>query len=321
MRKILITGAKGFVGKHLVDAFFKQPYLNQYEIFQYREDITDSYALSNFFSFIQPDYVYHLASASSDKLSHYKRAQNYAANIVGTANIVNCCVNYNVKRLIFTSSNAVYNPELRDCDETTRDLYPMSPYGVAKLASEFDIINANRVFDLPYTILRLHSVYGPDQKYLFHKNIMSNLIHSINNGIEIPIYGDGNQYLQFTYVEDLVEPMIKLLGNMHSWNQIYNFGSQYGHSLLSVVNKIEIFLNKKAKINFIKTKLPIKSGHILHFKEREDLVWDESKETSIQVGISKCCQEMEQICYTDGAFPPKPDLNLEILKNIPENWK
>src|SRR5690606_11980832 len=121
-----------------------------------KDDITKVFELYNI------EYVYHFAAYAAEGLSPFIRQYNYTNNLVSTANIVNKCIEFSVKRLIFTSSMAVYgagNPPFNESDATA----PIDPYGVAKLACEMDIRIAGDQHGLDWCIIRPHNVYGDNQ--------------------------------------------------------------------------------------------------------------------------------------------------------------
>ena len=152
--KILITGVAGLIGSRLADWIIEnlpdhsvigiddlsggyEENINPKVKF-YKMDVKDS-SLKDVFSKENPDYVFHLAAYAAEGLSPFIRQYNYQNNLVATANIVNECIKHNIKRLVFTSTLAVYGHGEGGIFDEDQIPSPIDPYGVAKYACEMDI--------------------------------------------------------------------------------------------------------------------------------------------------------------------------------------
>jgi UDP-glucose 4-epimerase len=145
----------------------------------------------------QPDEVYHLA-ANVDSAS----SGCHDTNATGTLNIVNSCVQYKIKRLVFTSSAAVYR------NGSYGDLHPIGLYGATKLYGEnliWAAVNKVGIDNLNINICRLFNVYGPRQK----SGLIANVIRAILNNDPIVVYGDGSQHRDYVYVKDVVNELVR----------------------------------------------------------------------------------------------------------------
>lgn len=181
---------------------------------------------------VKPDVVYHFAAYAAECLSPFIRKYNYRNNLVATAEVVTACIKQKVKRLVFTSSMAVYgdgDPPFTESD----DCRPIDPYGVAKLACEQDIQIAGVQHGLDWCILRPHNVYGPgqvcNQKY---RNVFGIWMNKIKADLPILVFGDGSQRRAFTHIDDMMYPLWHAGLTEKASKQIINLGGQTTTSLL-----------------------------------------------------------------------------------------
>lgn len=195
------------------------------------------------FSLVQPDLVYHLAAYAAEGLSPWIRRYNYQNNLVATADVVNCCLNHNVRRLIYTSSMAVYGrdiPPFREGDRCS----PIDPYGVAKLAAERDIQIAGEQHGLDWTIIRPHNVYGPGQVYdQQYRNVLTIWLNRYRRGLPLLIHGDGLQRRAFSYVDDCLEPLYRAGTDPKAGHQIINLGGSEPVTLRHMADLIRDMLS------------------------------------------------------------------------------
>ena len=172
----LVTGGAGFIGSHVVDELLKMEHRVvvlddlsgglQSNVPSEAEfvlgSITDEKLVNNLFEKFNVDYVYHLAAHAAEGLSHFIRRFNYQNNLIGSVNLINASVNYNVKCFVFTSSIAVYGDIEPPMNEASTPS-PADPYGIAKYAVELDLKNAHSLFGLNSIVFRPHTVYGSRQ--------------------------------------------------------------------------------------------------------------------------------------------------------------
>lgn len=174
----------------------------------------------------KPDIVYHFAAYAAEGLSPFIRTYNYRNNLLATADIVNCCINHDVQRLIFTSSMAVYGSGDPPFDEVDH-CHPIDPYGNAKLACERDIQIAGEQHGLDWCIIRPHNVYGPgqvcDQQY---RNVLTIWMSRYRRSLPLRVYGDGSQRRAFSYVEDILPCLHRAGVSAESNRQIINLGGK-----------------------------------------------------------------------------------------------
>jgi len=257
-KTILITGVAGLIGSRMADWIIENQ--SDYDVvgiddlsggyFEninskvkfYQVDCKDD--LSSIFQRHQPEYVYHFAAYAAEGLSPFIRCFNYENNLVATANIVNNCIKHNVKRLIFTSSMAVYGDNKPPFSE---DLIPtpIDPYGVAKYSCESDIKIAGIQHGLDWCIIRPHNVYGINQNiWDKYRNVLGIWMNQNLNDLPMTIFGDGEQTRAFSYIDDCLEPFWKCATQENTSKQIINIGGTKHYSI-NEANRIltEVMMN------------------------------------------------------------------------------
>ena len=196
--KILITGVAGLLGSRLADWIIEnKPEVEVIGIDDlsggYLENVNSKvnfwqmnlvdHPIDNCFQLHQFDYVFHFAAYAAEGLSPFIRQYNYNNNLVATARIVNNCIKYDVKRLIFTSTLAVYGHGYGGIFDETQVPKPIDPYGVAKYACEMDIQIAGEQHGLDYCIIRPHNVYGRKQNiWDKYRNVLGIWMYQHMNG-------------------------------------------------------------------------------------------------------------------------------------------
>lgn len=243
---VLITGVAGLLGSNLADyltsnginvigiddlsgGYFDN--INEKVKFYNLNLVTDYDKLNFIFSENKIDYVYHMAAYAAEGLSPFIRNYNYNNNLVATTNIVNCCINNNVKRLVFTSTMAVYGENKTPFDESYVPT-PIDPYGIAKYACEMDIQVAGEQHGLDWCIIRPHNVYGRKQNiWDKYRNVLGIWMNLHLNNKPMTIYGDGKQTRSFSYIDDSIKPLWNAAIFPEASKQIINLGGIYETSI------------------------------------------------------------------------------------------
>ena len=154
--------------------------------------VTHDFVLANIFKNSKPDYVFHFAAYAAEGLSPFIRTYNYDNNLKATAAIVNECIKHDVKRLVFTSTLAVYGYGYGGIFDEKQTPKPIDPYGVAKYACEMDIQIAGEQHGLDWCIIRPHNVYGIKQNiWDKYRNVLGIWMYQHLNGEPMTIFGDG----------------------------------------------------------------------------------------------------------------------------------
>ena len=235
--KALVTGGAGFIGSHVSDRLIEEGYevviidnlstgtkdnINQKAKF-YKEDICSN-NIENIFQKEKPDYVFHLAAQIDVRKSVEEPLESARDNILGSLNILENSRLNKVKKIIFFSTGGAIYGEA-DIVPTHEDYpqNPLSPYGIEKLSVEKYLNYYQKVFNLPYTSLRLGNVYGPRQNSKGEAGVIAIFCDKMING-EIPlIHGTGETTRDFIYIDDVVEAVKLSIEN--SVTGIYNIGT------------------------------------------------------------------------------------------------
>lgn len=286
MPKILITGGAGFIGSHLVDAFIKRGYkavvvdnlstgrkknLNPKAKF-YKLDIQDR-KLSEIFRREKPDFVSHQAAQIDVRLSVADPLFDARVNILGSLNLLECCRQYKVKKIIFASSGgAMYGDT--EVIPTPEDYpaKPCSPYGIAKVTVEHYLYYYKVAFGLPYVCLRYSNVYGPRQNSKGEAGVVAIFADKMLNEIQPVINGDGKQTRDYVYVGDVVRA--NLLALEKKVEGEFNVATTKETSVNELFAKMVKILNRPFK----ETHGPAKSGEqkrscLSYEKIKKILLW------------------------------------------------
>lgn len=274
MTKVLITGAAGLLGNNFSRYLIKKGYrvigiddfsggykdLVDPSVHLHECNLIDDKSVSHIFATETPDYVFHFAAYAAVGLSPFIRKHNYLNNVVASANVINSCVNYNVKKLIFASSMDVYGSQEPPFVETQRPL-PEDPYGIAKYSVEQDIQAAGRLFGLNYNIVRPHNVFGVYQNiWDKYRNVIGIWIRQSLSGQPITIYGEGKQIRSFSDVDFYMEPFEKLLETCDG--ETFNIGADSYMSIAEAASRFQ----SVAKHNDLDTS-------VVHLEPRDEVIF------------------------------------------------
>jgi UDP-glucose 4-epimerase len=173
----------------------------------------------------QFDYVYHFAAYAAEGLSPFIRTYNYQNNLVVTSRIITQCIKHSVKRLVFTSTLAIYGHGYGGIFDESQIPKPIDPYGVAKYGCEMDIQIAGEQHGLDWCIIRPHNVYGIKQNiWDKYRNVLGIWMYQHLNGEPMTIFGDGTQTRAFSFIDDSLEPLWKASFKPEASKQIINLG-------------------------------------------------------------------------------------------------
>ena len=225
------------------------------------------------------DYVFHFAAYAAEGLSPFIRTYNYRNNLLATASIVNHCINTGVKRLVYTSSMAVYghgSPPF--CEEDDPD--PIDPYGNAKLASERDIQIAGNQHDLDWCIIRPHNLYGPGQDiWNKYRNVFGIWMNRTLRDLPMLIYGDGQQSRAFSYIDDCVPCLWRAATEQSASQEIINLGGPQQVTIEYAAKELADVIGVRASLEYAEPRLEVeeawctteKSNEILGYVHKTDL--------------------------------------------------
>ncbi|WP_127579115.1 NAD-dependent epimerase/dehydratase family protein [Paenibacillus koleovorans] len=251
--RALITGGAGFIGSHIVERLVQagvellvvDNLSSGHALFvptgvKLVQQSVTSPDLEAVFATFRPDYVFHLAAQIDVAKSMQHPIEDAESNIVGTVNVLQCCHKLGVRKLIFSSSCAVYGDTGDTLIPETCGTRPLSFYGLSKYVSERYILLYHHLYKLPYTILRYANVYGPRQAVKGEGGVISIFLRHLLHGEPLRIYGDGSQTRDFIYAKDVAAANLLCLDKGD--NRILNIGSSRAtpiHQLAAIVRAFQ----------------------------------------------------------------------------------
>jgi len=324
----LVTGAAGFIGSHVVDHGLRLGHrvvalddlsggfadnVPRGATFV-KGSILDHELINTLFAEHGFDYVYHLAAYAAEGLSHFIRRFNYNNNLIGSMNLIDAAVNNNVRRLVFTSSIAVYGAGQTPLTEEMTPI-PEDPYGVSKLAVEQDLKCAHHMFGLDYTIFRPHNVYGERQNIADrYRNVVGIFMNQLLKGEPMTIFGDGEQQRAFTHIND-VAPLIAESVNVEaSRNEIFNVGADVPFTVNELAQVIAKGMGLPCDVKHLDPRNEVKLAFSDHSKC--DRVFGNRKKTSLEEGIGAMAGWVKE----HGARESSVFKDIEIMRNLPRSW-
>ena len=318
--KVLLTGLAGFIGFHMGKRLLEEGHdvvgydnLNDYYDVQlkidrlkelkvenngdnwvsensqlqfFEADLLEKDVLMNLFKEEKFDYVVHLASQAGVRYSLTEPQKYIDSNITGFLNILECCRNYPVKHLVFASSSSVYGLNSKipfSVDDRTDN--PVSIYAASKKANELMAHTYGHLFKIPTTGLRFFTVYGPWGRPDMAMHLFTEAI--INNE-PIKVFNQGNLSRDFTYIDDIVESINRVIVKPNTKDDLplnlFNIGNNSPEKLGVFIETIEMEIGRKAQKEF----LPMQNGDVeITYADVESLIdyIGYKPQTSIHVGV------------------------------------
>ncbi len=311
MKTYFITGGAGFIGSSLTERLLKEgnkvvaidnfcdfynPKIKENNILKfgsnenyriYRNDIRDGQAIKKIFDENKIDIVMHLAAMAGVRPSIENPVLYQEVNCLGTQNILEEMKNHKIQNLVMASSSSVYGncKEVPFRENMVVD-YAISPYAATKKANEVMTHVYHKLFDMNVMMLRFFTVYGPKQRPDLAINKFTRLMLE---GKEIPMFGDGTTSRDYTYIDDIVEGIVKscnyALENKNVY-EILNIGNSSPTSLKEMIETIAKVLKIDPKIK----QLPMQPGDVdrtfADITKAKELIGYEPK-TTFEEGIEK----------------------------------
>jgi len=300
-KTVLITGVAGLLGSRLADWIIENkpeykvvgiddlsggyesnvhPKVDLWEIDLVKHPISVCFEKNKF------DYVFHFAAYAAEGLSPFIRCFNYDNNLKVTARIVNECIRTDVKRLVFTSTLAVYGHGYGGIFDETQQQAPIDPYGVAKYACEMDIQIANEQHSLDYCIIRPHNVYGIKQNiWDKYRNVLGIWMYQYLNDEPMTIFGDGEQTRAFSFIDDILEPLWNSATREEASKQIINLGGVEEISIKEAANTLRAVIDTKDEFRYLEARHEVKHS-IPTFQKSIDLL-DFKSTTTLYDGLEQ----------------------------------
>ena len=304
-KRILITGAAGFIGSNLISSLLQRDHvqvigLDNFDDFYSREQKEknmSSFISNANFSFIEGDVrnmndllalskidaIVHLAAKAGVRTSINNPILFQEVNVSGTQNLLELARQRNIKHFVFASSSSVYGINQNVPWHEEEKLMPISPYASTKLSCEMLGHVYSHLYGIRFLALRFFTVYGPAQRpdLAIHK-----FFNSISKGQTIPVYGDGSTSRDYTFVDDTVQGIMSAIDYDKSDFEIINLGNHQTVTLTELILAIERICGKKAII----ARLPEQAGDVrqtyANISKAQNLL-SYHPETKLETGLLK----------------------------------
>ena len=324
-QKVLVTGVAGFIGFHLAKRLLTDGYqvvgldnMNPYyevalkearleklknepNFSFYKSNLSDREQLGDIFDGVGFDVVVNMAAQAGVRYSIENPYAYVDSNLVGFVNLLECCRHQQVKHLVFASSSSVYGANTKMPFSVHHNVdHPVSLYAATKKANELMAHTYSHLYQLPCTGLRFFTVYGPWGRpdmalFLFTKAILEDK--------PIKVFNNGKMQRDFTYIDDIIEGVIRVMGRLAeanpTWNgdapdpgtssapyKVYNIGNNNPVELIKFIDVIEGVLGKKARKEF----MDMQPGDVAAtYADVDDLMADVGFKpaTPIEIGVER----------------------------------
>lgn len=328
--KVLITGVAGFIGSCFCDYILANHTevtiigIDNYctgfrenvddRVKMYELDLVDHEALERVFQENDIDYIVHMAAFAAEALSAFVRRHTYMSNVIASTNLINCAINYDVKRFLFTSSIAMYGdltPPFRE-KMTPR---PADIYGLSKLVTAEDLRIAQEHHGLEYVVILPFNIFGPRQALNSpYRNVLGIFMNKFLSGQPLTVYGDGSQTRAFSYIDDLLPPLWKALTDPECANQTYNLGSERSYTVDELA-KTFIEIAGRGEVQYLEPRHEVKIAYSDVTKAKRELGYEEK--TDLKTGIAR----MWEWAQAQPRRPVKTFENIEVTKGLYSFWK
>lgn len=299
--KVLVTGGAGFVGSHVVDTLIE----NKHEVVVcdslvsgskgnihpgarfYQVDIRSA-DLEDIFKQEKPEIVYHLAAQSVVPPSIKDPMYDESVNVGGTLNVLEMMRKYEAKKIIYSSSAAVYGNPVELPVKEDHPIQPLSPYGLSKWIAEHYLALYQRMYGIDYTAFRYANIYGPRQTPEGEGGVVSIFVDQIKKEETPTINGDGRHTRDYIYVGDVAQA--NLMAMDRGSQAVVNLGTGKAVSILELLQLLEEVTGKPLKAkhgaervgDIVHSALhPGRASRALHWEARTSLL-DGLKKTIAQ---------------------------------------
>ncbi len=303
-KKILVTGGAGFIGSNLVDKLSPNNKVvvldnlfsgllsnlekSKDRITFVKGDVLDKALVKDIVA--EVDYIFHLAAHVGNIRSIKDPAFDLEVNIRGTLNLLEACRNSNVKRLVYSSSGAIFGEAKYLPIDEEHPLNPESPYAVSKLAAEKYCFAFHKVYGVPTTALRYFNVYGPRQDTSEYANAISIFLSRTREGKPLTIFGDGKQTRDFIFIEDVVKANILAATHPSAVGEIFNIATGRENSIEQLVNFIKQVSAKESQVIYAAPR----AGEVKYSRaniEKAQRLLGYNPETNLKEGLILTWQE------------------------------
>ncbi len=334
--KILVTGSAGFMGSHLAEQLendghdvygvddlsggFMRNVTNKKKFTKL--DLRERKKTANYINKLKPEMIFHLAADATEGRSQFTPFSAIDNNIVSYMNLLVPAIKNGLKKMILTSSMSVYGAQQVPFKEEQFAI-PEDVYGSAKASMETCTRVLSDVFGFKYVIIRPHNVFGERQNLADpYRNVIGIFINRLLHKKNFYIYGDGKQKRAYSYIDDVIPPMIKSAFNKKCEGKTMNVGGEEAVTLNQLAKIVlEEFFGKDIPKEYLPTYFPkrpleVKYAYSSH-KLAEKLMGFRSK-TKMREGIRKMIQWAKEMGPQEFRYIKEMDLENEL---IPKTWK
>jgi len=328
MTTSLVTGGAGFIGSHVADELLSRGHkvVVLDDLSGGFEDnvptgatfvkgsILDTELIDRLFERHNFTHVYHLAAYAAEGLSHFIKRFNYNNNLIGSVNLINASVNYNVRCFVFTSSIAVYGAGQSPMSEEMVP-QPEDSYGIAKLAVERELKVTHEMFGLDYVIFRPHNVYGERQNIGDrYRNVVGIFMNQLMKSEPMTIFGDGEQQRAFTHIHDVAPIIAASVDVPAAHNQVFNVGADVPHTVNTLAQIVADAMGKDCKVKHLDPRNEVKIAFSDH--SRAENVFGTREKVSLEDGINGMAAWVKD----HGSRESSVFEDIEIPRNLPPSW-
>ena len=328
-KKILVTGAAGFLGSHLAEQLskmnhnvigvdnmiggYKDNVPSGIEFFDF--DCCDLKKMNQVMKKV--DVVYHCAATAHEGLSVFSPFEITKNNYLASVSVFTAAIQHKVKRIIFCSSMARYRNQKTPFTEDMQP-NPVDPYAISKVASENVLINLCELNNIEWVIAVPHNIIGPRQKYNDpFRNVVSIMINRMLQKKAPIIYGDGEQKRCFSYIDDCLTCLIPMLDQKNLNKQVINIGPDEEFVTINKVSEICSNITGSNLKPIYKKDRPREVKYASCSADKARKLLNYKTKTDLKTGISKTFNYIKE----RGVRPFDYNINLEIKNELtPETW-
>ena len=332
-KTVLVTGSAGFLGSHLCKHLLKLGHkvigvdnyigadgeniedITNSNFSNYKLDCADFKAMLKISKGI--DVLYHCAATPHEGLSVFSPYTITQNNLMATVGAATAAIQNKVKRIIYCSSMARYGNQTGPFSEAM-EARPVDPYGISKVAGEDILKTLCKVHDVELVIAVPHNIIGPNQKYDDpYRNVVSIFINRMLQGKSPIIYGDGKQTRCFSYVDDCLSSLLKMLDNKEVVGHVINIGPDEEFTTIKELAELCANLTGfNGQFEYVKDR-PQEVKHAVCYSKKARIMLGYETKTSLKEGVKKTYEYIK----SHGPRSFKYHLDLEIINDkTPETW-
>ena len=255
-----------------------------------------------------------MAAFASEGLSDFVRRHTYMTNVIASTNLINCAINYKIKRFLFTSSIAAYGdlvpPFKEDMTPRCKDIY-----GLTKFITEQDLRIAQEHHGLDFVVIRMFNVYGPRQALNSpYRNVCGIFMNKLLDGTPLTIYGTGLQKRAFSYIDDLLPPLWTAVTDPKCANKTYNLGSEVFYTVNELAEKFTAIAGN-GELQYLEGRNEVQEAWCDVSKAKTELGYEET--VDLETGLRR----MWDYSRTQNRHPVKTFKDIEVRRGLYSFWK